>query len=308
MPLCDHANWKHHDKINDLIWKHSPQRQMELAQQFSVTAQDDFGGQQAMFTEGNHLGSPTNPLPWVPDLVGKKSDQENAVMIIGSAYAPFVANYTRRARRMNLLQYINAEDWWGFLSGEAGFLANVMGQAGNGDDEHNYYGRLANMLDGAQNDFDLQRIILTDWCRASFVKRAAVAADGVRPDQGGDKICRWEVFNEYFLKNCDWHKRRLENFDGRIVLLGNLSHRCLQNACAVWEWPVTYHDIAGVEVQPPPKTIGAFWNDGHILRFGRIARGQNRTLEFVAVWHPSARGQNFGWVEGLRNWVDLNPL
>jgi hypothetical protein len=305
MPLCDPTNWKSKDEINDSIWKESPKRQVDLAREFRVTMLGDIGGQQAMFDEGHQPGGPTNPLPWVPDLVGKNSDGENAVMIVGSAYAPFVRGYTRRARRMGLQQYHDVENWWGFLSGEAGFLASVMGQAGNGADEHNYYGRLATMFNGPEYAFDLQRIILTDWCRASFVKRAAVGADGVRPDRGGDKVCRGLIFENYFLQNLDWHKSRLDDFNGRIVLLGNLSRRCLQAACEAWEWPITYHDAAGVEEQPPPATIGAFWEGGQILRFGRIARGPNRPLEFVAVWHPSAHGWIVDWTEGLRQWVDL---
>jgi len=304
MPLCDPANWKIADEINNSIWSESPGRQVALAAQFPVGHVGAIGGQQAMFAEGGQPGGPLDPLPWVPDLVGKKSGRKDAVMIIGSAYAPFVTGFTRRARRMSLPDY-NIGTWWEFLSGDAGFLQEVVGD-GNGADEHNYYSKIATMFNMPGPAFDLERIILTDWCRASFVKRVAVAADGViRPDHGGDGICTWRVFKEYLLGNCAWHKRRLGKFNGRIVLLGNLSHRCLQTACEAWGWIITYHNAGGAEVQPPPATIGAFWNDGQILRFGRIARRKNTPLEFVAVWHPSAHGWNVEWVEGLRDWVDI---
>jgi len=284
------------DVINDSIWKESPGRQAALAAQFPVGHVGVVGGQQAMFAEGGQPGGPINPLPWVPDLVGKRSSGKNAVMIIGSAYAPFVTGFTRRARRMNLTDY--AGTWWEFLSGDAGFLQEVVGD-GNGADEHNYYSRIATMFNMPGPAFDLERIILTDWCRASFVKRVAVAAGGVRPDCGGDSICGDEgagVFFHYVEKNLDWHIRRIEGFKGKIVLLGLLARRALEFLCHRQGWIIDYININNNIPVDRPLTIGGangFWDEGNHAAVGRIWITPERNIRFTVVKHPSRQNGNY---------------
>jgi hypothetical protein len=166
MPLSSPENWKDKDCVNDDIWSCSPGLQMELAAQFPVGAAGNVGGQQAMFdtpNDPNPLGTVANPLPWVPDLVGKNSDAANAVMIIGSAYAPFVEGYCGRDHTMPLSSYRAAQCWNDFLyAPQIGFLSCVV----NGD--HRYYDRISRMLNPGGGIFDFGRLILTDWCRASF--------------------------------------------------------------------------------------------------------------------------------------------
>lgn len=297
MPLSNPNNWKlDNDPINADIWKKSPTRQIELCQHYPVELPDSVGGQQAMLPQGVGLrGDAANPVSWVPDLVGKNSHTERGVMVIGSAYAPFVEGYTGRPNSMPVDHFRNSDTWSSFHFDPAnGFLAHVV----NGDP--NYYGRIEGMFGPAgKSAFDTKRVILSDWCRASFVKRGAHGVTP-RPDQGGDKICRGNAFDAYLDENRDWHRQRIESFRGKIVLLGNLSHRCLRNACQAWNWQISYFD-ADEQAVAMPTGICRFWGAGGANSvFGKI----NERWQFVVVWHPSARGWAADRILGLRNWVD----
>ena len=45
------------------------------------------------------------PLPWVPDLAGKESDQPGGVLVVGSAYSPFITGLAKRNARPALSSY-----------------------------------------------------------------------------------------------------------------------------------------------------------------------------------------------------------
>jgi len=302
MPLCDPGNWKKRDKINDSIWSESPGRQAALAAQFPVGHVGAIGGQQAMFAEGGQPGGPLDPLPWVPDLVGKKSGDEYAIMIIGSAYAPFVSGFTGRLHSMPLGYYQDPvpQNWNKFsFRPTTGFLATVVGHAAPNEllvDDFSYYGKITAMLN---QGFDLSRIILTDWCRASFVKRVAVAAGNVRPDCGGDPICGDEgagVFFHYVEKNLDWHIRRIEGFKGKIILLGLLARRALEFLCHRQGWIIDYININNnIPVDRPLTIEGAkgFRDGVNHTAVGRIWITPKRNIRFTIVKHPSRQNGNY---------------
>lgn len=153
-------------------------------------------------------------------------------------------------------------------------------------------------------DFNWRRAILTDWCRASFVRRGAANA-GIRADKGGDAVCTGENFAGYVCANLEWHRRRLEVFRGKVVLLGNLAHHWLKRACRHWNWNLTYHvHHGGNLIENVPCTVRAFWANGAVQQFGCIEAEDIRPLKFIVVWHPSARGWNANQVHGLRAWID----
>ncbi len=249
-----------------------------------------------MLATGDALGSPTNPLRWVPDLVGKKSGGKGAVMIIGSAYAPFVAPIARRRHSMTLAHYQTATPlvWQTFsFDPEEGFLAKVVGHvAPNGVlvDDPSYYGKITAMLN---QGFDLSRIILTDWCRASFVKRETAA--NPRVDTGGDSVCGMSkgmgIFFAYVEQNFDWHRKRFCGFSGKLIILGGLAHDCLKFFCLKMKWRLTYHlfENLGIEISGA-VTPGFFWtNDCNLSLIGRIQIPDHAVIEFVVVSHPAAR-------------------
>jgi hypothetical protein len=315
--MCLHnpENWKLNrvgvvgdtDRINDEIWNQSPQRQSELAAQFPVGATGCIGGQQAMFrTRGR--GSRFEPLPWVPDLVGRKSQQKNAVMIIGSAYAPFVTGFTSgrgRNGQMTLAEYQDYYNWYDFQSL---FLTRVV------ENDSSYYENIRKLLEGGtrwapEERFDWKRVILTDWCRASLVQRGPGMPHA---DKGGDKVCRSRVspFFSYAAANFRWHKERFISFQGKIIVLGDLAHDCLAFFCLSLGWQITY--------TPNPPHVGAsvgwprrpaeFWDeDGNLKIVGKIWVTKKRSAEFLVVSHPGARNGHIwprsDYRQELREWI-----
>jgi len=256
-----------------------------------------------MLATGDALGSPTNPLRWVPDLVGKKSGGKGAVMIIGSAYAPFVAGYTRRCRAMSLQYYRQATRWQEFaFNTDQGFLEQVVGgsprkvrKKGARKDDPNYYRKIANMLNGPGPVFDLSRLILTDWCRASLVARGKKSK--ARVDKGGDFVCGKPkglgIFFAYAEQNFDWHKKRFSKFNGKLIILGSLAHDCLKFFCLKMNWRVTYHSKANrrVKVSGAIQPGGFCDKNGNLSVIGRIHIPTRPFIEFAVASHPGARGK-----------------
>lgn len=103
-----------------------------------------------------------NPaLPWVPDLVGRLWREEGGVVVIGSAYAPFIDEPASRHASMPLRDDENAK-----TAAEFGprFLARVIRP------DASYYGKLRTLLEGL---IEPERLVLTDLCRASFVEASS---------------------------------------------------------------------------------------------------------------------------------------
>lgn len=82
------------DELNRRIWDESPRLQRDIQVQQDVLSAGAIGAQQAMVCE--------QPLPWVPDIIGKESRAEDGVLIVGSAYAGFISEHSTRARTMPL--------------------------------------------------------------------------------------------------------------------------------------------------------------------------------------------------------------
>ncbi len=300
MSLSSPENWKDKDCVNDDIWSRSPAIQRVLAAQFPVGAPGSVGGQQAMFLpdEPDVRGTATNPLPWVPDLVGKNSDGPDAVMIIGSAYAPFVEGYSERHLPLEDYRMQAALPNW--IDFQHLFLgAVVLGDA-------SYYEKIDQVFG---ENFDWRRAIVTDWCRASFVRHGDDDEQAVgRADGFGDGICGDEgagVFFSYVGKNIDWHTRRLAAFGGKIVLLGNLSHSCLNFLCQIQGWLVSY-ESRGIIV-PRPNRLIQFWPEDKPIVQGQIHRGHLPSIFFTAIKHPSRiHGPPHvqQWGTRLHNWMN----
>jgi hypothetical protein len=310
MPLSNPLNWKlNDDPINDSVWTNSPARQIELCGQYPVDAEGSVGGQQAMLLPQAGLpGDAENPVSWVPDLVGRESDKGRGVMVIGSAYAPFVENYTGRLHAIGEIHYRNCGNWSDFLSSPPnGFLQRVV----YGD--HAYYGKIEELFSD-DDSFHWDRLILTDWCHASFVKRVANAM-GNRRDTGGDSLAGANrlVFFDYVAQSRDWHTERLKHFSGKVVVLGNLAHECLRYHCLSEGWRIKYFTGFGHEpTEGWARSAKEFWHSDQIpddFVVGKITMNSGKTLEFTVVAHPSARdGDRVPWVEineltRFRNWI-----
>jgi hypothetical protein len=301
MAIHDPENWKlarpetanDDDQVNCDVWRDSGQVQQRLADLFPLDLAGSIGGQQAMLPTGGSL-------PWVPDLVGTSSDGKNSVMIIGSAYAPFVHGFSGRNGRMEIGEYVRAQNWADFTSV---FLETVLLP------DTSYYRKIEAMFSPPENPQFWKKVILTDWCRASFVKRGEVPKAGPRNDRGGDPLCRNEgsgIFFSYVAQNSEWHAARLKNFCGKVVLLGALSHECLDFFCQLQGWRVDYVDLDGEPKVRPTKTAEFWSNDNaNISRVGRIHVSPEKRLEFVVVSHPCARRKDV-WPKSrnlLLDWV-----
>jgi len=283
------------DRVNCRVWLESRQIQQRLADLSPLDRAGSIGGQQAMLPTGGSL-------PWVPDLVGNNSDGHDAVMIIGSAYAPFVRGFSGKGRngKMEIGEYRGAQKWSDFTKV---FLDRIVRP------DSSYYRRINAMFCSGGNEFSWGKVILTDWCRASFVKRGEVPKTGPRNDRGGDPLCRNEgsgIFFSYVAQNSEWHAARLKNFCGKVVLLGALSHECLDFFCQLQGWRVDYVDLDGEPKVRPTKTA-EFWSNenGNISRVGRIHVSPEKRLEFVVVSHPCARRKDV-WPKSrnlLLDWV-----
>lgn len=176
---------------------------LSLALQREISKDDgpegpEVGAQQVM-PKPEHVGlfGPRNPLPWVPDRVGKEFSRENnGVLVVGSSYNGFVERYS--ARSMALADYLAIRD----LIREADedpknpkvvracakfvrdFEAQVMAP-----DQSTYYGPILNSLLGTVG-VPAARVCLTDLCKASFVRRGSNADGHVRGDEGNDGIIK----------------------------------------------------------------------------------------------------------------------
>lgn len=283
MPLHNPANWKTDDKINERIWRESPARQAELAHLYPVDAGGSVGGQQAMLGTGNQLGSPTNPLPWVPDLVGMDVNyKKGAIMIIGSAYAGFVREFS--TRNFPRHDYINTVGlgYWAF---QQRYLESVV------MDDIRYYDKINDLL--GDDDRIIKTIILSDWCRASYVRRLNGGLATPRRDKYGDRVCQSPIlrFREYLRSNSEWSRCRIGAHARKLVLLGNFSHRCLVETCNILQWNVSYFELNNHEVEPP-TTIGGFWGLGdqraEIAVCGVVNINNRISKKFTVINHPAS--------------------
>ncbi len=185
-------NFDFEDSLNASIWNESPARGARLAQ---LHGHANAGGWQDRWA---------NPaLPWVPDLVGHRWREEGGVVVIGSAYAPFVDETASRHASMPLREYANAK-----TASEFGprFLAHVIRP------DASYYGKLRILLEGL---VEPERLVLTDLCRASFVE---ASRNGFA---GGDEVvgCFRHEFDAWVAWGGDWTLSRIQSSGARVVVM-----------------------------------------------------------------------------------------
>lgn len=121
-----------HDEINDDIWRDSPAVQRSVQPPEVLGAPGAVGAQQAMI-DGDDV------LPWVPDLIGSNWRNKNALIIVGSAYAGFIREFSGRGATMPLSDYRTARTWQDF---QERFVATVV------HPDVNYYRRLTALAGG----------------------------------------------------------------------------------------------------------------------------------------------------------------
>ncbi len=195
------------DKINDAIWFESPARQRSIQPPECLAAPGAVGAQQAMV-------SADDILPWVPDLLCENWIAPETILIVGSAYAGFIREFSLRTATMPLGVYRTAGIWQEF---QERFIEYVVRP------DQNYYGPLTRLGGGT-----LRNLVLLDLCRASFVQRGA--ASGPRRDESKDSILNKNAatYSRYVDIQADWTWQRIvESRARRIVALGSIAEHGL---------------------------------------------------------------------------------
>jgi hypothetical protein len=95
------------DELNAEIWAKSPKVQGDIQTPLELGHEGAVGAQQAMIEDGLLPGvTSAKILPWVPDLVGAGWAQPDALLVVGSAYAGFIKELSRRPHSLPLAKYV----------------------------------------------------------------------------------------------------------------------------------------------------------------------------------------------------------
>ena len=289
MPFWDANQFDLNDSINNEIWEDSPALQLEIHLPGALQGPGAFGAQQAMLTPGIVPGvRPETILPWVPDLVGKGWKKKAAIFVIGSAYAGFIKEYSRRSATMNLCCYATANSASQF---QERFLRDVV------QPDNDYYSYLAMLFDGIRT---ADRLCILDLCRASFVRRGLRNGLPGNWDKSGDPVVKTSVagqpphsFQQYVDQNSNWTWERLmKSSASKIVALGTIAEHGIlrlfhQNGFTICQ-----------QGHPNPIHLRVF--DANNARWVRRYAANRRSLGFWlqhqtwwSVTHPDAGQRTF---------------
>jgi hypothetical protein len=271
------------DALNEEIWLLSPEVQQQIQPWETLEQRDAIGAQQAMIDI--KLLLERGPLPWVPDLVGKKCKDESGVVIVGHAYAGFIDEYSTREKKMPLRQYLVASSVQDF---QEKFLKHVV----RGD--RHYYGPIQNLCSDLGS---ASRLCLMDLCRASFVKRGRGVPN--RGDRSDSSIAKedTESFERYVEspQAREWLWRRFASGQAKCVLaLGTIAEHGLLRLFAARGMTITpFFDSSpseqGAWVNAYASRKLSYWlkNKTWLTIRGQVD-GIDRVWYVLPVYHPAA--------------------
>jgi hypothetical protein len=95
------------DPLNQVIWDESVAVQLQIGPPDQLRAVNSIGAQQAMIEGAAYSHIPC--LPWVPDLLVTDWKAASAILVVGSAYAGFIREYSG-GNGMPLAEYARAYD------------------------------------------------------------------------------------------------------------------------------------------------------------------------------------------------------
>jgi len=201
------------DEINSEIWTRSPIVQNDIQPSTHASDPPSVGAEQIMLRPGV-------ALPWVPDLLGRNWRSQRSILVVGSAYAPFVRGTAKRSRCMDLDDYVKADSWRAF---QQKFIEDVV----VGDP--NYYSRVAALARATSTPMDCSGLAVWDLCRVSFVLRDKQTGHSSADDGlvTGENRNLFLSYVEHRV-NQDWLWRRITDTDAnRIVALGKVAAKGL---------------------------------------------------------------------------------
>ena len=299
----DLADW-----LNHQIWRDSQNVQRRLQRPDTLWKQGCVGAQQSMHDPGIYRTVNLDTmLRWVPDLVGRDWRSETAIFIVGSAYAPFIREYTKIGRGLlPLREYAEASNSAQFTAAFLRFVAA----------HHDHYEWVRNVAKSHLGVMSPRSITVLDVCRVSFVMRGRDAGDlGVREDIGGDHIVEKEgpKFTLYAAAR-SWLFRRFAGGEARrIVTLGRIAElgvlRAFVEATQIQSAPDALFSLRIIQPdgnpwQPKPKHLrddwtrrGVFADPSGANYWGRgfwkisgVFDGQSRKWALVPIFHRAAWG------------------
>ena len=226
----DQSNFNtENDQINLEIWSESPEIQQRIQHPKTLTELGSVGPQQAMLDSNTelHIDSKKDVLPWVPDLVGKRSGNKEGLLIFGAAYAGFIEEYSSRPACMLLSEYVRAAYLknQGMQYFQNRFLENVV------KPDSSYYGKIGSLLQSVGIKSD--QIILSDLCRNSIVKRQIDKKGKRKDDSKQPSRDRASVFCKYIEntevpKVQEWTIKRIYQSQSiHIIALGHIAEHGL---------------------------------------------------------------------------------
>jgi hypothetical protein len=284
------------DPINIEMWSRSAAEQDRIQPYRGDWQIGDVGAQQAMRFP--------HRLPWVPDPVGKGWDGRGALLVVGSAYGPFIGGDGRSHE-------IEPSEYACCSCAEFGrvFFEKVI-------QRRPYYARVAELASAVVDS--CRAVALFDLCRVAFVRRA------LGRDRGGDGVVTQaaQLFTNYVESPTpnDWLWRRVLGSEASVILaLGTIAEHGVLRLFARnlrdphirdsadpsirfdckrddHKWPTRYADgrrkLRDRVAAPSPL----FWQVE-----GYTERGLHRAWRVVVVPHPTGAwgATNSAWTETL---------
>jgi len=270
------------DSLNRDIWTLSPEEQDRIQPYRSNWVPGEIGAQQAM----------RHPyrLPWVPDLVGRDWQNEDAVVIFGSAYGAFIGREDRPSS-VAPHRYAGASSAAEFTKL---FFDKVV--------PDRYYARIAELASTIVPSCRLA--VVLDLCRVAFVRRL------VERDKGGDGVVSNapELFARYVESAVanDWLWRRVLGTKAEtIVALGKVAEHGVLRLFASNLREVSIRDSSDANIRFPVKPGDHRWprRSAHPKRTlkhrveagsppywaieGRTSDGTQRAWCMAVVPHPT---------------------
>ena len=280
------------DQINTEIWQKSREIQRTIQCPSQLIAPGAVGPQQAMLDAEPILGITSDDvLPWVPDIVGKDSDNKQGLLIFGAAYAGFIEEYSPRPACMPLSEYVKSVKHQDMNYFQKKFLEKIVAP------DRNYYGKIKYLLQAV--NIKSSQIVLSDLCPCSIVKRQIKNGkrndDSKQPSRDRARIFCQYVDNPKIQK---WTENRVLKSNSRhIIALGHIAEHGLlrlfsrmgatifdgnrpftlrTNLSKTWEWVNQYAD--------PKRNLG-FWianNTWWTIRIG------NSVWRLLPIYHPAS--------------------
>lgn len=246
MSFWSEAHLDLQDALNSTIWTESPKVQERIQPYGSTWSFGCIGAQQAM--------REARKLPWVPDVVGVEWRSPAALLIVGSAYGPFLGG-------PSLPGQISPEHY--VRDGLSGFQRQFLNKV---IATRPYYARVADLASNVVPD--ARRIALFDLCRVSFVEYAQ------NRERGGDRVVRLapNLYQQY-VEHGDqqnWLWERIEGSNANsVVALGVIAEHGLLRLFSSRLHHVRIHDSVEVDIVFRPSE-NVKWAQRHAHRLRRF--------------------------------------